>query len=238
MASNGEREVVKKSRFSSDRSMEMANHKDFAIATQVKIYFCGSRSSWQHGTDENTNHLLRQHMPHRMQHNQHSLVELNRMVAWLDEGQRKNWASCFRTINAVRLLQRLIRAAVGCSAAMSAQRQVSGAASAALLQQIASVAGDDHAQRCASTGRTSTRRAPCPSRKRRRRLRAAFDQEKRLSDRNLSLALGSDAAPTEARSLCAVPGSGTPAKGGRTGIIYLSPAEPCFGKQALANIAA
>jgi IS30 family transposase len=47
-----------------DRGMEMAHHKAFSIATDVKVYFCDPQSPWQRGTNENTNGLLRQYFPH------------------------------------------------------------------------------------------------------------------------------------------------------------------------------
>ncbi len=46
-----------------DRGLEMANHKAFTIATDVKVYFCDPRSPWQRGSNENTNGLLRQYFP-------------------------------------------------------------------------------------------------------------------------------------------------------------------------------
>ena len=46
-----------------DRGHEMAHHKDFTIATDVKVYFCDPRSPWQRGSNENTNGLLRQYFP-------------------------------------------------------------------------------------------------------------------------------------------------------------------------------
>src|SRR5262249_53939835 len=46
-----------------DRGKEMANHKSFTIATNVKVYFCDPRSPWQRGSNENTNGLLRQYFP-------------------------------------------------------------------------------------------------------------------------------------------------------------------------------
>src|SRR5574340_1016977 len=44
-----------------DRGKEMAAHKRFTLATDIKVYFCDPRNPWQRGTDENTNGLLRQY---------------------------------------------------------------------------------------------------------------------------------------------------------------------------------
>src|ERR1700674_5128782 len=38
-----------------DRGLEMAKHKDFTVATDVKVYFCDPQSPWQRGSNENTN---------------------------------------------------------------------------------------------------------------------------------------------------------------------------------------
>ena len=46
--------------WSMDSRIEMAAHKDFTIATDVRVYFCDPSSPWQRGTNENTNRLLRQ----------------------------------------------------------------------------------------------------------------------------------------------------------------------------------
>src|SRR5712675_2166636 len=48
-----------------DRGLEMAKHKTFTMATDVKVYFCDPQSLWQRGSNENTNGLLRQYFPRR-----------------------------------------------------------------------------------------------------------------------------------------------------------------------------
>src|SRR5260221_5602875 len=40
-----------------DRGLEMAKHKTFTVATNVKVYFCDPQSPWQRRSEEHTSEL-------------------------------------------------------------------------------------------------------------------------------------------------------------------------------------
>ena len=72
-----------------DRGKEMASHKRFTLATDVKVYFCDSRHPWQRGSNENTNGLLRQYFPKGMGLANYSQAQLNAVARNLNERPRK-----------------------------------------------------------------------------------------------------------------------------------------------------
>jgi IS30 family transposase len=72
-----------------DRGLEMAAHKEFSIATDVKVYFCDPQSPWQRGTNENTNRLLRQYFPKGTDLSACSQADLNRTARQLNQRPRK-----------------------------------------------------------------------------------------------------------------------------------------------------
>jgi IS30 family transposase len=72
-----------------DRGLEMASHKSFTVATNVKVYFCDPQSPWQRGSNENTNGLLRQYFPKRTDLSVYSQSELDKVALRLNQRPRK-----------------------------------------------------------------------------------------------------------------------------------------------------
>jgi IS30 family transposase len=72
-----------------DRGSEMAEHKRFSLATDVKVYFCDPQQPWQRGSNENTNGLLRQYFPKGMDLSGINQNRLNAVARRLNERPRE-----------------------------------------------------------------------------------------------------------------------------------------------------
>ena len=72
-----------------DRGLEMAKHKEFTVATDVKVYFCDPQSPWQRGSNENTNGLLRQYFPKNADLTDYSQSDLNKVALRLNQRPRQ-----------------------------------------------------------------------------------------------------------------------------------------------------
>jgi IS30 family transposase len=84
-----------------DRGTELAAHKAFTVATDVKVYFCDPHSPWQRGSNENTNGLLRQYFPKGSDLSAFSQRQLDRVAHELNQRPRMTlgWENPADTLN-------------------------------------------------------------------------------------------------------------------------------------------
>ncbi len=77
------------------RAGSTAQHKTFPMATDMQVYFCDPQSPWQHGSNENTNGLLRQYLPKNADLSRFSQSELDEIALRLNTRPRQTLG--FRT---------------------------------------------------------------------------------------------------------------------------------------------
>ena len=78
-----------------DQGREMAEHLQFTIDSDVRVFFCDPRSPWQRGTNENTNGLLRQYLSKSVDLRQFDQAALDAIAAELNGRPRQTLG--FRT---------------------------------------------------------------------------------------------------------------------------------------------
>jgi IS30 family transposase len=72
-----------------DLGHEMAQHQRFTVATGVQVYFCDPKSPWQRGSNENTNGLLRQYLPRRVDFRTLTQADFDAIAQELNERPRQ-----------------------------------------------------------------------------------------------------------------------------------------------------
>jgi IS30 family transposase len=72
-----------------DLGHEMAEHQRFTDETGIQVYFCDPKSPWQRGSNENTNGLLRQYLPRRLDFRTLSQADLDAIADELNGRPRQ-----------------------------------------------------------------------------------------------------------------------------------------------------
>jgi len=83
-----------------DNGIEMAAHKFFTKLTGMKVYFCHPYSSWERGTNENTNGLIRDFWPKKFDFNNLNYYNIKKVQKLINHRPRRilNWKSPFDLI--------------------------------------------------------------------------------------------------------------------------------------------
>ncbi len=72
-----------------DNGTEMAEHKWLTQQTGMEVYFAHAYSSWERGTNENTNGLVRRYYPKKTDFNNVSENDLGKLQDHLNNRPRK-----------------------------------------------------------------------------------------------------------------------------------------------------
>jgi IS30 family transposase len=72
-----------------DQGHEMAEHAKFTHQTGIDVYFCDPKSPWQRGSNENTNGLLRQYLPRRLDFRTLTQADFDAIALELNERPRQ-----------------------------------------------------------------------------------------------------------------------------------------------------
>jgi IS30 family transposase len=72
-----------------DNGKEYVGYERIALESQCQVYFAGPYLSWQRGTNENNNGLLRQYFPKGIDFSKLCLGQVNRVVARFNYRPRK-----------------------------------------------------------------------------------------------------------------------------------------------------
>jgi IS30 family transposase len=88
-----------------DLGQEMAQHRRFTVQTGIQVLFCDPKSPWQRGSNENTNGVLRQYLPRRLDFRTLTQADLDTIAQELNERPRQTLG--FKTPSQALAEQRL-----------------------------------------------------------------------------------------------------------------------------------
>jgi IS30 family transposase len=72
-----------------DQGKELAQHQQITVATGTDVFFCDPHSPWQRGSNENMNGLLRDYFPKGTDLSVHSVKDVVRIAAEVNDRPRK-----------------------------------------------------------------------------------------------------------------------------------------------------